>query len=205
MAYRILRSAFVVYGRINTSSLRKKQERRQNMEGNAIPIVIMSGIAVAIIAVVTFYIVRFMRGSIKLLLPRTTFNPGDTITGSFDLVTKKPIQGNKLTVSLVGVQVTRTYENGKTRTRSHEIYRHETLVEEARAYPAGHTARHNFEIIAPDTSAPEFLNSPLGKTLTAALHLLSNRNTYLKWRVEARLDAKGADLVSSTQVSINMA
>jgi predicted small secreted protein len=175
------------------------------MEGNAIPIVIMSGIAVAIIAVVTFYIVRFMRGSIKLLLPRTTFNPGDTITGSFDLVTKKPIQGNKLTVSLVGVQVTRTYEDGKTRTRSHEIYRHETLVEEGRAYPAGHTARHNFEIIAPDTSAPEFLNSPLGKTLTAALHLLSNRNTYLKWKVEARLDASGADLVSSTQVSINMA
>jgi len=175
------------------------------MEGNAIPIVIMAGIAVAIIAVVAFYLIRFMRGSIKLSLPRTTFNPGDTITGSFDLVIKKPIQGNKLTVSLIGVQVTRTYENGKTHTRSHEIYRKDIPVEEARAYPAGHTARHDFEIIAPNTSAPEFLNSPLGQTLTAAVQLLSNRNTSLKWTVEARLDAKGVDLVSSTRVSINSA
>lgn len=175
------------------------------MEGNAIPIVIMSGIAVAIIAVVIFYLARFMRGSIKLILPRTTFNPGDKITGSFDLVTKKPIQGNKLSVSLVGIQTTRTYENGKTRTRSHEIFRQEMLVEQARAYPAGHTARHNFEIIVPNTSAPEFLNSPLGQTLTAAVQLLSNRNTYLRWKVEARLDAEGVDLVSTTRVSINPA
>ncbi|MCJ7625934.1 MAG: hypothetical protein MUO76_20770 [Anaerolineaceae bacterium] len=175
------------------------------MEGNAILIVILSGIAVTIIAIVTYYIVRFMRGSIKLSLPSTTFNPGDTIKGSFDLMTKKPIQGNKLTVSLIGVQVTKTREDGETRTRSHEIYRHETLVEQARAYPAGHTARHDFEINAPDTSAPEFLNSSLGKTLTAALRILSNRQTHLKWKVEVRLDAQGADLASSTWISINMA
>jgi predicted small secreted protein len=175
------------------------------MEGNAILIVILSGIAVTIIAIVTYYIVRFMRGSIKLSLPRTTFNPGDTIKGSFDLMTKKPIQGNKLTVSLIGVQVTKTREDGQTRTQSHEIYRHETLVEQARAYPTGYTARHDFEINAPDTSAPEFLNSSLGKTLTAALRILSNRQMHLKWKVEVRLDAQGADLASSTWISINMA
>lgn len=174
------------------------------MSNNLLLILIAIVVGGGVIAVIAYYVVRFMRGSIKLSLPRTAFNPGDTITGSFDLHTKKPIQGNKLVVSLIGVQVTKTYEGGKTRTRSREIYRDETLVEDARAYPAGHTARHEFELTAPNTSAPEFMSSTLGQTLTAALRLLSNRHTYLKWKVEARLDAKGVDLATSTPVSVNI-
>jgi len=156
-----------------------------------------------IVAAIAYYVVRFMRGTIKLSLPITAFNPGDTIAGSFDLHTKKAIRGNKLIVSLIGTQVIKTYEDGKSRTRSNEIYRDEVLVEEAKAYNAGSAATYNFEVSAPNMNSPEFLNSKVGQALTAAFQLLSNRSTQLKWKVEARLDAKGVDLTSSKSVSIN--
>jgi hypothetical protein len=163
----------------------------------------------AIVAVIAYYIARFLRGSITLSLPRTVFNPGDTITGSFDLLTKKPIEGNKLSVSLIGIKVTKTHRGGghegaTRRTHSEEIYRDELLVEEARSYQAGHTSQYEFELAVPNTSEPKFMSSALGQTLTAALGFLSNKSTRLKWNVEAQLDAKGVDLVATKAVTINM-
>jgi len=173
------------------------------MPRNAVLIFIAVAVGGGIVAAVAYYIARFMRGTIKLSLGRTAFDPGDTIRGSFDLHTKKAIQGNKLIVSLIGVQVTRIYEDGKTRTRSQEIYRDEVLVEQAKAYPAGYKATYNFEVSAPNMQSPEFLNSRVGQALTAALRLISDRSTRLKWRIEARLDAKGVDLATAKSVSIN--
>jgi hypothetical protein len=174
------------------------------MLGNTTLTLIAVAVGGVILAAVAYYVIRFMRGSIKLSLPRTAFNPGDSITGSFDLHAKKAIQGNKLIVSLIGVQVTEDYEDGKKRTRTREIYRDEVLVEEAKAYPAGHTSEHQFEIATPNTGSPEFMNSGIGQAITGALRLLSSRRTRLKWKIEARLDAKGVDLAASKSVSINI-
>jgi len=173
------------------------------MPQNTVLIVIAVIVVGGILAAIAYYIARFMRGTIKLSLPRTTFNPGDSITGSFELHTKKAIQGNKLILSLIGVQVTKTYEDGKTRTRSREIYRDENIVEEAKAYPAGITATYNFEIDTPNIKSPEFLNSTVGQALTAAFRLLSDRSTRIKWKIEARLDARGIDLSTAKSISIN--
>ncbi len=144
-----------------------------------------------------------MRGSIKLHLLRTTFSPGDAITGYFELQTKKAIEGNKLTVSLIGTQVTKTREGGKTRTRSREIYREELLLEGENTYRAGHRDRYDFDMVAPDSNAPQFMNSPLGQALTSALRALGGNRSRLDWRVEARLDARGVDLAASAKVTIN--
>ena len=174
------------------------------MPNNTILILIAVLIGGVVAAVAAYYIIRFMRGSIKMTLPQTGFNPGQNITGSFDLETKKAIEGNKLIVSLIGVQVTEYYEDGKKRTRKREIYRNEVLLEDAKTYPAGHTSTHQFEIDTPNTNAPEFMNSAIGKTLAGALQLLSDRRSRLKWRVEARLDAKGVDLATSKSVSLSV-
>ena len=171
------------------------------MSNNTILLLIVGAVLIAVIA---YYMARFLRGSLTLSLSRTAFNPGDTVTGSFDIHIKKPIEGNKLAVSLIGVQTTKTYGSGETRTHSEEVYREEVLLEEATTYTAGHTATHEFEITVPDAGAPEFMSSTLGKTLTKALRLLSNKHTRLNWRVEARLDAKGIDLTAAKTVTINM-
>ena len=176
------------------------------MSKDTILILIAVAVGAGIVAVIAYYVARFMRGSITLSLPRTTFNPGDAITGSFDLLTKKPIQGNQLVVSLIGLEITRTRtrHGGKSRTRSQEIYRDEVVLEEAKEYQAGQTSKHEFEIAAPNTSEPGFMNSTLGKTLGTALSFLGNRRTRLKWKIEARLDAKGVDLKATKSIRINM-
>jgi len=157
-----------------------------------------------IAAIIAYYVVRFMRGTIRLSLPRTAFNPGDAITGSIELHTKRAVRGNRLLVSLIGTQVTHTRDDGKTRTRSREVYRDDVLLEEGKEYRAGYTATHDFELPAPNMNSPEFLNSTAAQALTTALRLLSNRSTRLKWKVEARLDAKGVDLATAKHVSINI-
>ena len=173
------------------------------MDGNTVFIIIGVIIGGAIIAIIAYQIMRFMKGSIKLQLVQTAFNPGDTITGNFDLLTKKSIQGNRLIVSLIGTQVTKTYRDGKSETRSHEIYRNEILLEDAKDYSAGTQENYSFEIPVPNMNSPEFLNSAVGQTLVTALSLVSNRTTRNKWKVEARLDAKGVDLAASKAISIN--
>ena len=174
------------------------------MSGNTVFIIIAVVIGGAILAAIAYYIARFLRGSIKLLLPVTAYNPGESIVGSFDLLSKKAIQGNKLIVSLIGMRVTTTRKDGETDTDSDEIYRDEVLVEGAREYPAGFAATYNFEILIPNSQSPEFLNSTAGKALSTAFSLLSNNSTELKWSVEARLDAKGVDLAKKQPVTVNI-
>lgn len=169
------------------------------------PIKFLIAIAVGLgaLAAIAYYIVRFARGAIELSLPTKAYDPGDTISGSFDLHTKRAMQGNKLVVSLIAVQETKIYEDEQTRTRVQEVYRDEVLVEEARTYAAGFSASYDFEISAPNAQSPEILNSSVGQALTAAVRALSDRSTRLKWKIEARLDAKGVDLATSEKVQIN--
>jgi len=156
-----------------------------------------------LIAVVTYHILRFLRGSIKLTLPRTSFNPGEAITGNVELQTKKEIEGNKLLVSLIGVKEIKSTRNGKSHTRTEEIYRDSVTLEEARPYPAGYLATYNFTLKTPNWKEPEFLNSALGETLTTALNFLGSSSSRVYWKIEARLDAKGVDLAASKSVFVN--
>ncbi len=174
------------------------------MTDNTILIIVLSVAGIVLIGVAVYYLLRFMRGTIKMTLTQTAFNPGETISGSFTLHTKKPIEGNRLIVSLIGVQETKTRDGDKTESHSREIYRNEVLIEGNKAYPAGYQATHNFEIPTPDTGSQEFLNSGVGQALTAAFSLLGNRRTEFRWKVEARLDAKGIDLATSKRVTLNM-
>ena len=162
-------------------------------------IVVIGGV---LAAVIIYHILRYLRGSIKLSLPCTAFNPGDAIAGSFELMTKKEIQGNKLIVSLIGMKTVRTHHGGKTRTRTEEVYRDEVVIEGEKNYFAGYTATYAFQVKAPNLQAPDFMNSQAGQILGTALRLLSDQSSRITWKVEARLDAKGVDLATSRAVSI---
>lgn len=154
-------------------------------------------------SVIVYHILRYLRGSIKLSLPCTVFNPGGTIAGTFELLTKKEIQGNKLIVSLIGTKTVRTHHGGKTRTHTEEVYRDEVVIEGEKTYFAGYTATHAFQVKAPNLQAPEFLNSQVGQIFGAAIRLLSDQSARITWKVEVRLDAKGVDLATSRAISIN--
>ena len=166
----------------------------------AIPAILVLGVML----VAGYYIIRFMRGSIKITLAKNSFNEGEQIAGSFELTTRKEIVGNRLYVMLVGKEVTKERRGGKTRTRTREIYRDELTIEEAKTFPSGQTMNYDFQLATPSSAGPEFLTSPLGETLKVGMELFGGRRRYLRWMVEVRLDAKGVDLASRKKITVNM-
>jgi hypothetical protein len=174
------------------------------MSPEVLKFVILAIVVLIIVLVAGYYIVRFMRGSIKITLAKNSFNEGEQITGSFELTTRKEIEGNRLFVTLRGQEVTKERRGGKPRTYTREIYRDELTIEEAKTFPAGQTTNYDFQLATPSSAGPDFLDSPLGKTLKVGMELLGGRRSYLRWMVEAKLDAKGVDLASRRKVTVNM-
>lgn len=174
------------------------------MEDSTIFIIVISIFALSLAGVGIYFLLRFLRGKITLSLPITSFNPGDTIKGSFELHAKKPISGKRLVVSLIGTRHERSRQkDGKSSSHSHEIFRQEVLVEEAREYPGGFKEVYNFELPIPASDRPEFMNNNLLQTLATAANFIGNRRVEVRWRLEARLQAKGIDLAGSRRVTLN--
>jgi len=174
------------------------------MLANVAGFVIIGVILVVVVLVAGYYILRYMRGSIKVVLSKSGFNPGEKVAGTFELKTRKMIEARRLYAALVGEEVTKERRGDKTRTRRREIYRDEQTLDEARTFAAGETLEYSFELTAPSVDGPDFLDSPLGQVLKTGVSLLSGRRRYLRWKVEVRLDAKGIDLRSSKRITLNM-
>jgi predicted small secreted protein len=174
------------------------------MLAEVLKIVIPAILVLAVVLVAGYFIIRYMRGTIKITLPKNSFNEGEQITGSFELTTRKEIDGNRLYVMLVGKEVTKERRGDKTRTHTREIYRDELTIEEAKTFPSGQTMNYDFQLATPSSAGPDFLSSPLAKTLKVGIQLLGGRRSYLRWLVEVRLDAKGVDLASRKKITINM-
>jgi len=166
-------------------------------------IVIFLIIGAIVFGIIAYYVARFLKGSIKLHLPNARYNAGDLILGSFDIHTKKHVQGNRLVVSLIGTKTTRTRHGNSTRSHTEEIYRDESVIEDARDYDAGTMEHHEFELSTPSAETPEFFNSGVGKALAVAARFLGAGSSRIRWKVEVRLDAKGVDLVASKTVKLN--
>jgi len=173
------------------------------MSSGLIAIIAIAAIVAVIAMVSGYYLARHSRGSIKMALPGGAYEPGGTIEGTFTMTTKKPLEGKRLFVAVIGREVTEEREGDTTRTRSREIYRDEQVIEEARTYPAGETKEYPFQLKAPDINNTDSVGGMLGEALDLGLDLLSSRDERLEWRVEARLDASGIDLADSTRIYLN--
>lgn len=170
-----------------------------NVNAN-IPVVL--GIAVfATIAFASYAYLRNAKGTIELTLDQTAFLTGDTITGHFILTTKKPIEGERLVVSLVGTEKETTRDHRSTsRTKENEVFREDVLLEAKRDFPAGAMVEHTFNIPVPAAESAIIPNNKLGKALKFAADVLGDRN--VTWKVEVRLYAKGIDLSESKKITI---
>ncbi|MDD2805563.1 MAG: hypothetical protein PHV33_08415 [Elusimicrobiales bacterium] len=158
------------------------------------------GAAVAAAAgVAAYFIARYLKGSITISLPRTAFNPGEQLEGACQLITRKEVRGNNLSVALVATETVRERGyNGKSRTHTHEIYRAGYILEAAKVYPPGFTANYQFKLDVPAEQASFGGDSILGQ----AVGLLGSLGRRITWRVEVRLDAEGVDLASSQNISV---
>ena len=169
-----------------------------------VTLIIVGGvIGLAVVLVAGYFIVRHMRGSIKMTLANSSFSAGEQITGSFTLMTKKDIEGQKLVVALVGKEITEERHGDRNRTDTREIYRDEKVLEEARNYPAGFSADYGFQLKAPAPGGSDSIGGAIGDAIELGLDVLGGDRTRIEWNVEARLKAGGIDLATGRQVYIN--
>lgn len=173
------------------------------MTDSTILTIIIAVAAVAVLGTGAFFLARHLRGKIRLYLPVTGFDPGDPIKGSFELHAKKPIKGKRLIITLIGTQHIRTKRGDKTETHSHEVYRKEEIIEESRDYPAGFRKSYDFELTAPNKEQSEMPGNELIKSVVTAANMIGNRRIKMRWKLEARLVAKGIDLVGSKRIHVN--
>jgi len=166
--------------------------------------ILLVTIGTIICALIVYQVIKFMKGHIKISLPKTAYTSGEKITGSFNMLTKKEIDGNRVFIALFSQEVTTTRHQGKTRTSTREIFRNEVTLESERTYSAGENKNYEFSLDTPSSQSPETINSPLGDILKTGLNVLTGRRTYLRWWLEARLDAKGVDLSNRKKLSIDI-
>lgn len=180
------------------------------MSNGVIVAIVIAVLVLLVGGVIAYFIARRLRGTIKITMSKKGFDPGDKVTGSFELITRKDIEGKRLFAALVGKEVTReryrdSRDQQQTRTNTREIYRDEQTIEDAKNYPAGQTTTYEFELQAPSNFEEEgFMDSSLVKTLKLGMELVGGRQTHLEWRVNVRLDAEGIDLGDSESVTINL-
>lgn len=153
----------------------------------------------SIVGGLIFYaVMRFLKGSLKIILPKTTFNWQEKITGTLELQSKKEIKGNRLFVVLVAE---RQVNRGK---QSHweEVYKKEITLEEHRDYMVGFFNRYNFQIEIPSRNEVEktIPNQAL-QAFAKAISFLSQGGV-LSWSVCANLDAQGVDLGAKQRIKI---
>jgi hypothetical protein len=145
----------------------------------------------------------FKKNQIVLTLEKYAYAPGETIKGSVGLKLKRPMQGRKITVALIGLRI--VHESGMAvgpirvgnqgpQTHVYTIYNFEIPLDGENTY---FNELYPFEIKIPSDilqSAQQNFHSTLtglGKTLEEIGHVmeqLSLSNSRVEWSVQARLD-----------------
>lgn len=153
------------------------------------------------IGVCLYFLMRYMKGSIQVILPKTHYKPGEMIEGKLELKTRKSITSQKLVIYLVGIRKSKTYDSeGKRRTRRDKIFEEEHLIEQERTYASGTKKTYEFQIPAPENfdDPSSVVENPLGKTLVK----LATYGTQIYWELRPRLHSSGVDLAARKKIYI---
>jgi len=172
------------------------------MDPELVNVLLIAGVILGVSLAAGYYIVRYLKGSLTISLPRTGFSPGEQVEGSFQLLTRREVRGNALTADLVASETTRERGyNGKSRTHTREIYRAGLTLERGKVYPAGYTANYDFKLAVPAAQAPAVSDSVMGQALNI-LGSLGGLGRRISWKVEVRLEAEGVDLASAMNITV---
>jgi len=147
----------------------------------------------------TVFVLRKLKGSLKIVMPRTSFDSGGDIEGQILVKINKETQGNFLSVALVADEIITRYEDNERETDTREVYRDQYELEGTRSYSSGHESALDFKLTIPVMNNME---TPLGKAINTLAHSFGSRQTRVEWTVESRLDGQGVDLVTKKVVSV---
>lgn len=179
-------------------------------------------VGLVLLGVGVYYFARFMKGRLKLELSRDSASSEELLSGKVSLETKKPIHGS-LKVSLIGRE--QRYKRNLSSSSNDkskqwvEVYRYNHILEETRDFEPGFQQQYSFDLLAPTSaevrsrsgaiaksiaSAADQSEGLMGGVLKAAASAASAMSGPIRWHVEARLDAKGVDLVAKQKCHVTL-
>jgi len=162
---------------------------------NILPIILISLVAIVLIILFIAWIMRLLKGSIAIQLPKNYFSPGETIKGALILKLRKPLSIASLSVGLEKEQVQQRMNNSRTSTMSS---RYAIQIKGSGAYPLGVTS------IPFTYTVPENI---LATSNAFANQLLTSLSTFtgrsIRWYFFASADIPGLDLRKRIRVSIS--
>ena len=149
----------------------------------------------------------FGKGKIDVIIPKTNFSPGDTISGSVVLTLKKPVKAREVNISLIGEQTTTkggitSSEQSKNTTR---IYDFKQRLDGEKEY--NREAEYHFEIKLPSdilSRQPQMpqVGGALGHGLRIA-QAITGMGVWTNWYLLAKLDVPGGiDINRKVQITI---
>jgi len=107
------------------------------------------GLFLGIIWWILFVILgKYLKGEIKIKIPKRSYNFWETLHGVFTLHAKKTINGDDLSVHLVGYKRDNSYDkDGRKHTRRVEIARFSQTIESWKIYDAWLKKDYDFTIV----------------------------------------------------------
>jgi len=158
----------------------------------------------------------FGKGKIGIAIPRTSYNPGDTISGEIALTLKKPVKAVEMSISLIGEQIitrrgtARGSGARQTTTERIRIYDFKQQLDSEREY--SQAREYNFEIKIPSDilsmkpQLPE-LEGMAGEGLKIAQAAMAFTGAFsvqrTKWYLLAKLDIPGGlDINKKADITI---
>jgi hypothetical protein len=168
------------------------------------PFVILGIFVAVFVSIGIYYLLRFLKGSIKIYIPSQTMFFGEEIKGQITVVAKKEINANRIMVSLVCEEKHRSHSRHGSNTHWEEIYRKDFVLANSLMLPQATTRSYEFSVLTPTDSnvrsMPNFNNEMVNSLVSAFSGMMTMPK---RWCIEARVDATGVDLKSRQYITLN--
>ena len=173
------------------------------VSGFLIGIVIAAVIVIIIVTWLIMLLISKSKGKIEIILDKSNYSQGDTITGKINLTIKKPIKSKALSIRLVAIGIVsgeirkgaiKPYGKSQVKDET-KIFDFKQPVEGTKEYQPGQELNYDFKIKIPK----DLEKSPrLGPIIGAE----DNQTTTIKWNLIADLDITGINISKKIPVNI---
>jgi hypothetical protein len=150
----------------------------------------------------------FLKGQMDIVIPRTTYDYGETIEGKVRLELKKPQKAKGVFIHLQQVEHYTEHRDGKHVPKSRVLYGRSITLDSEKEYPSGTLMEYPFQFDIPKYEMPN-MDGTMGKimktveTVGPLLTLIGGHRSNIDWHLSAKLDVSGFDVNKDVKLQIS--
>lgn len=166
-------------------------------------------LSICIIVIIIFFILKYYvertKGKVEIELPKRSYNPGEKICGSVNLISHKELEMERFSVALI---CSKKSSGGEGYSWS-DIYSEEHNLAEAGRLRPGNNKKFEFSFLLPGGEDTQEMTE-LSKNITGGLEAVANVTSAMKkhpqdlsWRIHAGAEVPGLNIWDQEAIQIN--